>query len=98
MADGVDGAFPLQPDVAGINPGSLKTVYKALYWGQVEECTGHMVGHMMLPGEVKGSKTELMKQAATYAHALNSATIFWAFELVLGYNYASDQSRFLVFH
>ena len=96
MGDGVNGASPLKPDLAGILDPPIDNL--ALYWGQVEEGTGDTARRLVLPGEVKGSWAELMKQAATYARALNSATIFRAFELVLGYKYTSDQFRILIFH
>jgi len=94
-ADGVDGAPPLHPDLAGIR-GSPTADPPVLYWGHIEVHTGGR--RLLIPIEVKGSDAEMVKQAVTYARALNSATIFWAFELVLGYNYVSDRFRFFIFH
>ena len=93
MSDGVDGAKPLKPDLAGVNypPENVK-----LYWCLVEE--GGKNRRILLPLEVKGYDSQLVTQAATYARALNSAVPFRAFELVLTYNHSSDQFRFLIFH
>ena len=96
MADGIDGAYPLAPDVAGICAVLAEEL--ALCWGEVSEILGCKVTRLALPCEVKDNDPELVYQAVTYAHALISVTIFRAFELVLGYNYAADQFRFLIFH
>lgn len=72
-ADGVDGAPPLQPDLAGIR-GSPTADPPVLYWGHIEVHTGGR--RLLIPIEVKGSDAEMVKQAVTYARALNSATIF----------------------
>lgn len=96
MADGIDGAEKLKPDGGGLNnpPPILRNV--KLYWRIVREDDTNR--RLLLPLEIKGADRELVKQAATYARGLNSAIPFRAFELVLTYNHASDQFRFLIFH
>ena len=71
MSDGVDGAKPLKPDLAGANdpPANVK-----LYWCLVEE--GGQNRRILLPLEVGGYDAQLVAQAATYARALNSAVPF----------------------
>lgn len=100
-ADGVDGAAPLKPDLAGIqrpstnsnSPGLLK-----LCWGLVDDDEGNPKLRILMPVEIKRLDSELVTQAATYGRALNGAVICRAFELVLAYNYVTDQFRFLIFH
>src|SRR3984885_995541 len=95
MSDGVDGANPLKPDLAGVNdPPELARL--KLYWGLAEEDERHR--RLLLPFEVKETNLPLVAQAAKYARALNSAVPLRAFELVLTYNQNSDQFRFLIFH
>src|ERR1700733_16260216 len=96
MSDGVDGAEKLKPDLAGLNnpPPILPDI--KLYWNILQEDDTDR--RLLLPGEIKGTDRDLVKQAATYARGLNSAVPFRAFELVFTYNHVSDQFRFLIFH
>ncbi|KAF5374056.1 hypothetical protein D9757_010723 [Collybiopsis confluens] len=90
MQDGVDGAHPLKPDLAGVlgegEPDSL--FWRPLLGGRGIE----------IPGEVKGIWPELVVQAATYARSLFSGYPLRQFALVIGYNHKERAVRFLVFH
>ncbi|KAF5374079.1 hypothetical protein D9757_010719 [Collybiopsis confluens] len=90
MQDGVDGAHPLKPDLAGVlgegEPDSL--FWRPLLGGRGIE----------IPGEVKGIWPELVAQAATYARSLFSGYPLRQFALVIGYNHKERAVRFLVFH
>ena len=96
VSDQVDGTHKVKPDLAGLNnpPKRLRGV--KLYWDLLQEDETNR--RFLLPVEVKPNDVDMVKQAATYARALNSAVPFRAFELVLMYNHISDQFRFLIFH
>ncbi|KAF5361345.1 hypothetical protein D9757_012331 [Collybiopsis confluens] len=90
MQDGVDGAHPLEPDFARVF-GEEKP--NSLFWSAPSKGKGTKI-----PVEVKGSWSELIAQAATYARALFSANPLRQFALVIGYNHKEHAMRFLVFH
>ena len=95
MADSVDGAEALQPDLAGINALSPDSPTQ-LYWSLAQENTHKR--RIILPVEIKSHTPALVAQAATYARGLNSTAPLRAFELVLGYNYSCDEFRLFIFH
>ncbi|KAF5346101.1 hypothetical protein D9757_014022 [Collybiopsis confluens] len=91
MDDGVDGAHPLKPDLAGVL-GKAKP--NSLFWSPRSKGEAGM----KIPVEVKNGWSELVAQAATYARALFSANPLRQFALVIGYNHKEHVMRFLVFH
>jgi hypothetical protein len=91
--DRVLGAFPLKPDGAGSN--GLRKDETRLWW---RPKSGHRRSTMEIPVEVKGSWRELVSQAGTHARALMTARPLRQFSLVIAYNHACQELRFLVFH
>ena len=67
-----------------------------LFWSLEKDDTNKL--RLLIPVEVKSIDAELVRQAASYGRALNSAIPLRAFELVLGYNCAQDRFRFFIFH
>jgi hypothetical protein len=91
--DGVLGASPLKPDGAGAN--GLSEGETKLWWRPE---SGSRASTLEIPIEVKGLWSKLVSQAGTYARALMTARPLRQFSLVIAYNHAYHELRFLVFH
>jgi hypothetical protein len=98
--DGVAGAPALQPDLVGlrdsiaVDEGTLKIKRATkLFWSSPE---GKVT--IDIPVEVKNTWRDLVRQAATYARCLFSASPLRNSALVFGYNHVSQDMRFLLFH
>ncbi|KAJ3982359.1 hypothetical protein F5890DRAFT_1530154 [Lentinula detonsa] len=91
--DGIEGAQPLKPDGAGVL-GFEADELDNLFWSPPAE-GGQQIA---IPVEVKGSWSELVLQAATYARCMFSASPLRQFVPVIGYKHNEHSLRFLVFH
>ncbi|KAJ3784708.1 hypothetical protein GGU10DRAFT_314422 [Lentinula aff. detonsa] len=91
--DGIEGAQPLKPDGAGVL-GFEADELDNLFWSPPAE-GGQQIA---IPVEVKGSWSELVLQAATYARCMFSASPLRQFVPVIGYKQNEHSLRFLVFH
>ena len=86
MAEGLDGAAPLKPDVIGTN--------RVILPGEKIKWTD---SYQMVPVEVKGDWLQLVAQAATYARCI-FATGRRLFVLVIALRHTTREVRFLFFH
>ncbi|KAJ7162646.1 hypothetical protein C8R43DRAFT_991048 [Mycena crocata] len=92
--DGVDGAHPLKPDLAG---GTDIPDNATLYWSPPKG-EGSEALQVKLPVEVKKNWAEMVSQAATYARCLFSANPSRVFAVVFAYNHTTYEFRCLIFH
>jgi hypothetical protein len=86
MAEGLDGAAPVKPDVIGTN--------RVLLPGEKIKWTD---SYQMVSVEVKGDWLQLVAQAATYARCI-FATGRRLFVLVIALRHTTREVRFLFFH
>jgi hypothetical protein len=86
MAEGLDGAAPLNPDAIGTN--------RNLPPGEKIKWTD---SYQMVPVEVKADWLQLVTQAATYARCI-FATGRRLFVMVITLRYTTREVRFLFFH
>ncbi|KIK53212.1 hypothetical protein GYMLUDRAFT_207582 [Collybiopsis luxurians FD-317 M1] len=91
MKDGIDGAHPLKPDIAGVLGEETPDT---LFWSPPVEGESEMV----IPVEVKEVWSTLVLQAGTYARCMFSASPLRQFVLVIGYDHQKRLLRFLVYH
>ena len=91
MKDGIGGAHPLKPDIAGVL-GEETT--ETLFWSPPVEGESEMI----IPVEVKEVWSTLVLQAGTYARCMFSASPLRQFALVIGYDHRTRLLRFLVYH
>ena len=94
VADRVDHASPLRPDIMG-GKGISEFREEQLYWRPPPEKPNHRI---TLPVELKNDWRDMVSQAATYARSLFSANPMRTFALVLAFNQEQSTLRFLVFH
>ena len=95
--DGCCGEHHLKPDLVGGIDLPKREEIKAnggLYWRR----PGLNEHELLLPVEVKAGWKDLVRQAGSYARCLFMASPLRKFALVLGYEYVSQEFRFLVFH
>ncbi|KAF7316189.1 hypothetical protein MIND_00137100 [Mycena indigotica] len=100
-ADGISGATPLKPDVAGVNsttPHDEETLQVSvdtkLFWSKQEE-QDILID---IPVEVKATWPALVLKAVAYSRAVFAASPFRRSALVLGFNQSTLELRFLIFH
>ena len=86
MAEGLDGAAPVKPDVIGTNRVILSG--ERIRWTD---------SYQMIPVEAKGNWLQLVAQAATYAQCIFT-TGRRLFVLVIALQYITREARFLFFH
>ncbi|THU76883.1 hypothetical protein K435DRAFT_125213 [Dendrothele bispora CBS 962.96] len=89
--DGVGGAEPVEPDFVGARRKPDKR--DQCYWAPPGPEAG-----ILWAGEVNYKWPELIRQATTYARAMNSAVPMRLFSVVIGVNHSEKTLRFLIFH
>jgi len=89
--DGVEGSFPVKPDLVG---GLDLRPDDRVAWSPHDPLTKQA----LLPVEVKENWAQMVSQAATYARCLFSANPLRQFAVVLGFQHTKAKLRFLVFH
>ena len=94
VAEGIEGAFPLKPDITG-QLGASRRGEERLQWNPPSD---QPTGGIVLPVEVKSDWKDLICQAATYARAKFSERPMQMFTIVLAFNHQSNEFRLLVFH
>ena len=94
MADKVEGAASLEPDIVGGN-GISKFRDDSFYWKAPADKPTHQ---LMIPVEVKENWQEIVSQAATHARAIFSERPMRVFALVLAFNNKEKKFTFLIFH
>ena len=97
VADGIEGAAPLKPDIVGAKGTSEHGLGEQRFcWDP--QAVAKPCQRVLIPVEVKSDWRELVSQAATYARGLFSAIPMRMFALVLGFDHTKHGLRFLVFH
>ena len=95
--DGCPGGHSLEPGLVGGIDLPERDEIKAnggLYWRR----RGSNEQELLIPVEVKPGWKSLVRHAGNYARCLFMARPLRKFALVLGYEYASQEFRILVFH
>ncbi|KAF7316349.1 Pkinase-fungal domain-containing protein [Mycena indigotica] len=104
--DGIEGEKPLKPDIVGVSsPDSQSSEdwrNKRFYWcppSATEPLPPNAADIQIgIPLEVQDEWPELLRQAATYGHALFAANPLRVYALVLACNPVEWDLRFLLFH
>ncbi|KAJ3769434.1 hypothetical protein FB446DRAFT_812091 [Lentinula raphanica] len=97
MGDGIDGAAPLKPDIAGTG---TKVRPSTCYWklpSDVSEQDQSRVA-IKIAVEVKADWPKLLWQSATYGRAEMATIPLRSFSLVIAINHIKHDLRFLIFH
>ncbi|KAF7316339.1 hypothetical protein MIND_00152700 [Mycena indigotica] len=104
--DGIEGEKSLKPDIVGVSPPDSQSGEdwrnKRFYWcppSATEPLPPNAADIQIgIPLEVQDEWPELLRQAATYGHALFAANPLRVYALVLACNPVEWDFRFLLFH